>query len=300
MIKTKIRQPVAERLFTVFSYIMMTVFMIICIYPFYYILIYSISDPVKANFGVFLLPVGLDFTSYIRILTRPDIPGAFIISILRTVSATVLTVLASSMFAYLMTQKHILFKKFIYRFVIITMYLHAGLIPWYVTMRAYGLGNNFLLYILPGAVNAFFIILVKTYIEQLPSSIEESASIDGAGFFTIFFKIIFPLAKPIVATVAVFTAVGAWNSWMDNFLLVRDPNLQTLQMVLYYYLREADSVARSLERQATAAGGLGGGAISPTSIRMAITVITVVPILMVYPFLQRYFIKGIMLGAVKG
>ena len=164
-------------------------------------------------------------------------------------------------------------------------------------MRMYGLKDNFWLYIIPGAVNAFFLILTKTFIEQLPGSMEESAKIDGAGFFTIFSRIIMPLCRPIIATITVFCAVGQWNSWQDNYFLVGNPHLQTLQLILYTYLTKAQALAgmmsigvnMDLTKQLT-----------PLSVQMSITVITVIPIMLVYPFLQKQFAKGIMMGAIKG
>jgi len=203
------------------------------------------------------------------------------------------------MLAYLMTQEKMRFRKLIYRYFIVTMYFSAGLIPWYITMKTYGLQNNFLLYVVPGAINPFYMILIKTYIESLPKSIEESAQIDGAGFLHIFIRIILFLSKPILATIAIFAAVGYWNAWQDNFFLVRDGNLQTLQLILYNYLQTAQQLANLMH-----AGGQGADPskvkISADTIRMTMVVITITPIMLVYPFLQKHFAKGIMLGAVKG
>jgi len=211
-----------------------------------------------------------------------------------------LCVFLTSIFAYLVTKKEMIGRKFVYRFVIITMYMGAGLIPWYLTMKAYGLRNSFLVYILPSMVNAFFLILIKTNIESLPASLEESAAIDGSGFFSTYFKIIFPLSKPILATVAVFSAVGHWNTWQDNFFLVTTSKLQTIQLIMLSYLRQAQSLANSMKFGTTAQASGVFITMSPESIRMTIVVVSTLPILLVYPFFQRYFTKGIMMGAVKG
>ncbi len=297
---SKVKCSIGERVLNGMNYITISIFTLMCIYPFYYVIIYSISDPAESAVkGVFLLPLKLSFSTYASIFQRGDLAEAYFISISRTVLATILCVVCSSMFAYLVTQKEMIVRKLVYRFVIVTMYLNVGLIPWYLTMKAYGFKNSFLLYIIPGAVNAFYMILVKTFIEQLPASMEESASMDGAGFFTIFFKIIMPLSKPIIATISVYCAVGAWNTWTDNFFLVSNSHLQTVQMILYNYLNNAQTLADSM-RNSTAAGTVKMPAITPQSVQMAIIVISVVPILMVYPFLQKYFAKGIMMGAVKG
>lgn len=296
-----IKSTLGEKIFTIFNHIIMILYTLICVYPFYYILIYSLSDVSEAAKGVYLFPKGFNLSSYAKILSKGDIGRAYFVSVARTVIGTSLCVLSSSIFAYLVTKKEMLFRKFAYRFIIVTMYMSAGLIPWYITLKTYGLRDNFLVYVLPGAVNAFYIILVKTYIEQLPSSLEESASLDGAGFFTMFFKIIFPLSKPILATIAVYAAVGSWNAWLDNYFLVRNPKLQTVQLILYKYLNEAQSVADSMRKgEMMSPGGMINISITPESVRMTITIMTVLPIMLVYPFLQRYFIKGIMMGAIKG
>jgi ABC-type sugar transport system, permease component len=272
--------------------------MLICIYPFYYIIIYSFSNPSKNTQDIFLLPVGFSLETYKGIFELNDIYGAFTVSLSRTVLGTIITLICSSFFAYLITKREMYFRQIIYRFLVITMYLNAGLIPWYLTMKLYGLKDNYLLYIIPGAIGAFYIILIKTYIESLPISLEESAMIDGAGYLTIFYKIIVPLSKPILATIAVYAAVGNWNSWNENFFLVNNQKLQTLQLILYSYLNRAQQyqtnmTTRMLSRDAQ-------NLITPQTVRMCITVIATVPIILVYPFLQKYFVKGIMMGAVKG
>lgn len=290
-----------ERLFIVFNYCIMTLFALICIYPFYYMLIYSLSDPSQVARGVYFFPLGFDASSYTNLLKQDDLINAYFISVARTVCGTLICIFSTSLLAYLVTKKQMFLRKFVYRYVIITMYMNAGLIPWYVTLKSYGLKDSFLLYILPGAVNAFYMILVKTYIEQLPASLEESAEIDGAGFFTVYMRIILPLCKPIIATIAVYAAVGNWNAWMDNYFLVRSAKLQTLQVILYKYLKDAQSLADSMRTGNTLADTpMETTALTPENIRMTITIMSVVPIMAVYPFLQKYFIKGIMIGAIKG
>jgi ABC-type glycerol-3-phosphate transport system permease component len=278
----------------------MALFSFVCIYPFYYVLIYSISDPRLAANGIYLWPAGLNFDSYLKVLSLNTIPNAFLISVEKTVLFTILCVYFSAMLSYLFTKHQMPYRKLFYRLVITSMYLNSGLIPWYITMKTYGLRNSFFLYVIPGIINAFYIILVKTYIEQLPASLEESAQLDGAGFMVIFNKIIFPLSKPIVATVAVYAAVGCWNTWLDNFLLVENKNLQTIQVILFGYLNEAQSMTQDISQMMVNNASGRQFQLSPETIKMSITVISVLPIILVYPFLQKNFIKGIMLGAVKG
>ncbi|OWR30879.1 ABC transporter permease [Saccharibacillus sp. O23] len=284
--------------FTVFNYTFLSLLVIVTIYPFYYIFIYSISDSIEAQKGVYLWPAGFSLEAYKTTVQLPGIADAAIVTLGRTILGTIITVLSCSFFAYLITKNELPFRRFIYRFVLITMYFNAGFIPWYLTMKTYGLQNNFLLYILPTAISGFNIILIKTFIEQLPPSLEESAKIDGAGYFRVFTSIIFPLSMPIVATIAIFSAVGQWNTWFDNFFLVENPKLQTLQLVLYNFLNQSSSLSNMSTEQLTRGDMVR--TLTPQSIRMTITMLVTLPIVLVYPLLQRYFVKGIMIGAVKG
>ena len=287
-----------DLIFAVINYAIFIFICMACTYPFYYIFIYSISDPALAMQGITLTPRGFTTTNYEMLLRLQSIPNAFVISLLRTISGTVITVFCCAFFAYLVSLKSMWFRKFIYRFAIITMYFNAGIIPWYLTMRAIGLMDNFLLYILPSALSAFYIILCKTYIEQLPPSLAESATVDGANIVTVFYRIIFPLSMPIMATIAIFAAIGQWNQWFDNLLLITDPKLQTLQLILYQYLNSSRALASMSALDY--ASGQAANRVTPQSIQVTITMLTTLPILVVYPFFQRYFTKGIMLGAVKG
>ncbi len=286
-------------IFDIFNYIFLGLFMCICIYPFYYVVIYSFSNPVMDMQKVIFWPVGFSLATYKGIFQLNDIFQAFFISASRTVMGTGTTLFCTSLFAYIITKNELYFRKIIYRFLIITMYLNAGLIPWYLTMKAYGLQNNFLLYVLGGALPAFYVILIKTYIESLPVSIEESAMIDGAGYLKTYSQIILPLSKPILATIAVYTAVGQWNSWNDNYFLVTNSRLNTIQLVLYNYLNQANSFQANMTTNDVTARGVQN-LITPQTVRMCITVIATVPILFTYPFMQKFYVKGIMMGAVKG
>ena len=288
----------ASKAMSVVLYVILTIFAFLCIYPFYYIIIYSISDANQAASGLFLLPKGFSLETYKGLFLLNDIPQALLISVSRSILGAIIAIVGSSFFAYLVTNQKMIGRRFVYRFVVLTMYRNAGLIPWYMTMKAYGLQNNFLLYILPGLVTACYVILIKTYIESLPRELEESALIDGAGIFTRYLRIVMPLSKPIIATIAVYAVVGQWNAWTDNYFLISDARLQTLQMILYNYLNQANRFQQmsSSAMDASAAASM----ITPTSVKMCVTVVVVIPIMCVYPFLQRYFVKGIMMGAVKG
>jgi putative aldouronate transport system permease protein len=278
-----------------------TVFVILCVYPFYYIFIYSLSDPIAVSkVNMYFLPVHFTLSNYTQIIKLPGIFGAFLVSSGRAVIGTLVTLFVSAMFAYALTRDELPGRKIIYKITVISMYISAGLIPWYIVMLNIGMKNNILAYFLPYAVSAYFLILIKVYIEQLPVSLEESARVDGAGYFTIFIKIILPLCKPILAAVAVFSAVNQWNTWVDNFFLVNDKHFQTLQLTLLNYLRQAEAIAQQAKAGAATSTFNVQHALSPMSIKMTLTMIVAIPIILIYPVMQKYFVKGIMLGAVKG
>ncbi len=293
------RRGVGSRIADIVNVVVITLFAIACIYPFYYMLCYSFSSPSEVAKGIFLYPRGFTLENYVQVMTLPEIPRAAAVSVARTVLGSVLTLLCSGFFAYLMTQQKMYFRRFIYRFVVVTMYISGGLIPTYLVMRLLGLCNNFLIYILPGAVSAYYVVLIKTFIEQLPPSLEESAKLEGAGVFGCWFYIIMPLSKPILATIAVFTMVGQWNSWFDAMIYMTRGDLQPLQYILYQYLQEAQRVAKRL-KEVMDSGANVRATLTPDTVRMTVTAVITLPILFVYPFMQRYFVKGIMIGAIKG
>ena len=273
-------------------------FTFICVFPFYYLFINTISDNTEVAGGrVNFLPVGIHFNNYSRILGQEDLYNALLVTVARTVLGTVLMVLTSAWAGYLVTKQKMWHRSFWYRALVITMYFNAGLIPWYTNMLMLGLTGNFLAYIIPGMVAPYNIILVKTYIESIPGSLEESAIIDGATTFKVFLRIILPLSVPILATIAIFGAVGNWNSFQDSLLLMsKTPQLYTLQHRLYIYLNQTTAINTEQITEQTAQNLANNGVTTKYTIAM----ITIIPILLVYPIMQRYFVKGIMLGAVKG
>ncbi len=278
--------------------IFFTLFTFICVFPFYYLFINTISDNnLVAGGQINFLPRGLHLNNYTRILGQKELYDALIVTVGRTVLGTVLMVLTSAWAGYLVTKQKMWHRSFWYRALVITMYFNAGLIPWYTNMLMLGLTGNFLAYIIPGMVAPYNIILVKTYIESIPGSLEESAIIDGASTFKVFLRIILPLSIPILATIAIFGAVGNWNSFQDSLLLMSStPNLYTLQHRLYIYLNQTTSINTEQISEQMAQNLMNNGVTTKYTIAM----VTIIPILLVYPFMQRYFVKGIMLGAVKG
>ena len=292
---------VSDRILDVITYIMFSFFAFVCIYPFYYIFINTISNnKISEKGGVIWYPKELHLQNYIDALKIPGLGQAAFISISRTVIGTALTVFFAAFLGYMFTRETVWKRKFWYRFVVVTMYFNAGIIPWYLTMMNLGLTNNFWGYILPAIVSPFYIILTKTYIESLPKELQEAAECDGAGVLTIFFKIILPISKPIMATIAIFAAVGQWNSFQDTLLLMTQEKYYTLQFILYRYLQSSQSLSAIINATAGSSEALLANAQTQTSIRMTVTIIVALPILLVYPFFQRFFVKGIMIGAVKG
>ena len=246
-------------------------------------------------------PKGIHFNNSLDVLRLRGLGTALLVSVARTVLGTALTIIGTSFLGYALTKQELWHRKVWYRFVVVTMYFNAGIIPWFINMKNLGLTNNFLAYILPGTISAYSLILFKTYVESIPTSLEESAELDGAGYLVRYAKIIMPLCKPILATLIVFSAVGHWNNFMDTVFLVTDSKLYTLQYVLYQYLNEANSLADTLKNMSEMGVQVDASQLlTPTAVKMTISMVVVIPILCVYPFFQKYFVGGIMIGAVKG
>lgn len=303
-VKVKKKKPTRQDiLFFILNYAGFALFTLICVYPFYYLVINTVSaNDLSAKGLIRLWPEQIHLKNYIEVLKLKGLPEAVKISAARTVIGTCLTVLASAFLGFMFTQQKMWGRKFWYRFIVITMYFNAGLIPMFITMKNLGLTNSFWVYVIPVIVQPFNIILVKTYVESIPASLQEAAEIDGAGILRIFAKIILPTSKPILATIAIFAAVAQWNSFQDTLLYVTDQKLYSLQYLLYSYINQASSLATLIKNSTGTAANVMALATrqTPTSVRMTVTVIVVLPILFIYPIFQRYFVKGIMIGSVKG
>ncbi len=300
--KHKMKTSIGDKILSAVTYLVYTLFAFVCAYPFYYIFINSISANNLSERGkVVFWPKGLHFTNYINVLKIPDLFNALMISVERTVIGTALTVIIAAFLGYMFTRETLWKRKFWYRFVVATMYFNAGIIPWYLTMRNLGLTNNFWGYIFPVIVSPFYIVLCKTFVESIPKELQDAAEIDGAGTLKIFFRIMIPVIKPILATIAIFAAVAQWNAFQDTLLLVTDNKLYTLQFTLYQYLNQASSL-KALVNSTTSSNLAASlaSAQTATSIRMTVTIVVVTPIILIYPIFQRFFVKGIMIGAVKG
>lgn len=298
----RIHRSPGDVCFDLINVLLLTVFTLICVFPFYYLFINTISDNALSARGlIILLPKGVHFENYIQIFKISGILTAAIVSLARTVIGTTLSVFASAFLGYLLTKQNMIGHKLVYRFIVVTMYFNAGVIPWYINMMNLHLLNNFLVYILPTIVAPYSIILVKTYVESIPSALEDAAQMDGAGYMARFAWVILPVCLPILATITIFSAVGQWNSFQDTLFLISDNRLYTLQFLLYRYMNEAEALA-TIIKTAESSELLANMTITqtPTSIKMTVSMIVVLPILLVYPYFQKYFVKGIMIGAVKG
>ncbi|MDR0898546.1 MAG: carbohydrate ABC transporter permease [Oscillospiraceae bacterium] len=294
-------RSIGSRIMDVLVYVVFGLYAFICIYPFYYIIINSLSDNKLSERGVVMFyPMQMHLQNYMDAFKIPGLANAAKNSVLRTVIGTVLVLFTSSFMGYMFTRDTMWKRRLWYRIVIVTMYFNAGIVPWYLTMMNLGMTNNFLGYILPMAVSPFYIILIKTYIESTPIALQEAAVCDGAGVLTIFFRIIVPVCMPIMATIAIFAAVAQWNSFQDTLLLMTQEKYYTLQFVLYRYLQSSASLKSIINASASSTMVLSSNAQTQTSVRMTVTVLVALPILMVYPFFQRFLVKGIMIGAVKG
>ena len=288
--------------FSFLNYGFFAIFTFMCLYPLWYVIIYAISDPaLVAGHVVSFYPLGFSTYNIQRVLQLNGLLHALFISVARTVIGTALSVISCMILGYVFTKENVPFRKFMYRLLVVTMYVGGGLIPTYLVIKAYGLLNTFWVYIVP-PVSAYYVILIKTYVEQLPASLEESALIDGATYMRIFVSIIMPLSIPIAATITIYSAVEQWNAWFDNHIYTfANSSLTCLQYMLYNYLNEAERLAARLESTHVTQDMMARAQqLTPMGVRMTITLITVFPILCVYPFLQKYFIKGILIGAVKG
>lgn len=300
---SRIKTSVGDKVISAITYFIYSIFAFVCVYPFYYIIINSISANNLSERGkIIFWPQEIHFKNYSSVVNIPGLWDAARTSILRTVIGTILTVVIAAFLGYMFTRKTLWHRKLWYRFVTVTMYVNAGIIPWYLTMKLLGMTNNFWGYILPMLIQPFYIVLCKTYVESVPIELQDAAEIDGAGTLTIFFRIMLPVIKPILATIAVFAAVNQWNAFQDTLLLMSEPKLYTLQFVLFQYINQASSL-KALVSNSTSSSAMMASlahAATATSIRMTVTVVVVFPIICVYPFFQRFFTKGIMIGAVKG
>lgn len=297
-----LKKSIQDKLFDIINYFFMIVLMFIMIFPFWNTVVISLNeaiDGIKGN--LYFWPRVFTFNNYINLFRTDTLINAFFISVSKTVIVTILNVFFSALAAYILSRRDFVLKKFLTVILVATMYVDAGLIPQYFNYRDLGLINNYMVYIVPGLLGAFNIIVIRTFIYGLPESLAESAKIDGAGEFRIFIQIITPLCKPILATVALWVAVGAWNSWFDTYIFASSKqHLSTLQYEMMKLLSSAMIQSGSINPGIASSGGTSAVTVTPNSIRSAITIVAALPIIFIYPFLQKYFVAGLVIGGVKG
>lgn len=294
--KNKKKTSLGDMIFYLCNGIFMIAFVIITLYPVFNTLVISFNDGTDAlRGGIHLWPRKWTLKNYETVLTKDNLITGAYITVTRTIIGTLLALITNALLAFIVSRKRFLFKRQLSLFWVVTMYVNGGLVPTFLLFKGLGLTNSFGVYVIPGMLSAFNMLVIRTFMNGIPDSLEESAQLDGAGYMTIFIRIISPLCKPVYATVALFVAVGQWNSWFDAMIYNRmRSDLTTLQYELMKLLSSVTNQGGSVENLKNAAG-----AVTPTSVRAAATIITILPIIMLYPFLQKYFVTGMTLGGVK-
>lgn len=288
--------------FNIFNYSFLGILAIICIIPFFHLLAVSFSsDEFTATGSVFLVPKGVTLQAYEYLIAKKEFFSALVISVLRTVSGTALSLVIIVLSAYPLSKTNGKFKgrTCVTWFFLITMFFSGGLFATYFLYKQLKLLNNFLVFILPGACDVWFILMLMNFFRGIPPALEEAALIDGAKQFTVLFKIYLPLALPSIATIILFTAIGQWNSWFDGIMFMNDPSDYPLQSYLYNMIISSDPTKQSnftmTPEQLEAMKNIGGKNLQASQIFLGL-----LPIALVFPFLQKYFISGITVGSVKG
>ena len=295
--KKRFKLPV----FDMINVLIMLFVIVVMLYPFLNTVAISFNDAQDTlRGGIGLWPRVFSAYSYEMVFKSRLMLTAAFNSVARTLLATVLSVFFASLVGYVLSRPELVGRKFITAYFLVTMYVSAGLIPNYFLIKSLGLLNNFMVYILPGMISVFNVIVIKAFMQSLPESLTEAAIVDGAGHFRCYWNVVLPCCKPVLATVALWCAVGAWNSWFDTFLYA--PNADHMTTLQYEMMKLLSSSMQTGRDTSSVFGNNSEQAniITPVPIRSAVTIVASVPILVVYPFLQKYFVKGVMLGAVKG
>ena len=294
----KITRTPGEWVLDIVKVVFLAFVVVVTVYPFWNIFIISINDATDAiRGGLYFLPRKLSLSSYAEILGRSTFLASIKVSVGRTLIGTPIAVLVTAMLAYPLSRKALVGRKFWNLLFVFTMYFGGGLVPYYMVLKGIHMLNTFWVFIFPMMMSVYNMILIRSYIESMPDSLFEAAKIDGANDLVVFVKMVIPLSKPILMTVALFVAINQWNSWFDAYLYTSDQALKPMQSILVEILNQYQTGASTSQAMSNAKAGV---TVTPDSIRMAATMVATLPIIMVYPFVQKYFVKGIMLGAVKG
>ena len=292
------RETLGSKIFDIFNVLLMFLFMLTIVFPFWNQLCISFSDvSVNPVSNITVVPLGFNTEAYQKVFSDARILRVSTMSLLRVIVGTTGTLLCTGLLAYITTIEWFSGRKLLRRGFLFTMYFSAGLIPTYLAFISIGLYNNFWVYIIPGLFSAYYMLIISSYIYNLPSSLFEAARIDGASELKIYFRIVLPVSVPVFAAIAVYCAVDQWNSWFDTTIYAPNGQYDTLQIYLRRVLLEIEALSM-IEDASKALSKFK--TLTPQSIRAATTIIVTVPIVCVYPFLQRYFLTGITIGAVKG
>lgn len=300
-------KSLGSKIFDVVNIVFMLSFIATVLFPFIYMFSVSISDPTEVGLmRVVLWPKGVQWKSYISVFKDAQILTAYWNSILYTALGTFLALIFNGLASYSLSRPEFAAKKFFAVMFLITMYFNGGMIPSYLNVKNLGLLDTMWAIVLPSAVGMWNIVLMRTSFAQLPSSLIESAYIDGANDWYIFFKIVMPLSKAIFATIAVFVSVSIWNNYFGPLLYLTSPSKEPLTIILRRILVSNEALKSAVDT-ATSVGGSSSSTIDPatyqgmlTSLKMATIFVTVGPIVFIYPFAQKYFVKGVLIGSIKG
>jgi putative aldouronate transport system permease protein len=299
------KKSVGDLLFDIGNFVFMMLVVMVTLYPFINSTAISLNDANDTTRGgITFFPRIFTLRNFELIFQNPKVYNAYFITVARTLVGTLTGLLFTSMLAFGMAHRNLKLKRFYTMLCIVPMYFGGGLIPFYFLIKGLGMMNSFWVYIIPGFVGIFNMIMMRTYFMGIPEALEESARIDGANYLTVFFKIILPVSTPIIATIALFIGVGHWNAWFDASIFITKQQLKPMQSVLLSIISEARFAQQMAETTAGAAADLSNVGknvkVNVRSITMATMIVTIIPIILTYPFLQRYFIKGIMVGSLKG
>jgi putative aldouronate transport system permease protein len=292
-----IKKTPEDRVVDTVVYLFLVLVFFATAYPFYLSFVLSFNEGLDAaRGGIYFWPRKFTLQNYRSFFTDEKWVRGFIVTSLRTFTGTVVTTLFTAMVAYGLSQEKLLGRKLYMGIAVFCLYFSGGLIPYYMTLKALGLLNKFLVYIIPQGLNLFYAIVAVSFFQSLPKELHESAAIDGGGELLIFSHIILPVSKPLLATIAIFTGVGHWSSWFDSAFFVQNRNLRTLGYLLMEVINRSNVSGSAMTMSMASANTV----VTPLAVQVTAMVITVFPIMVIYPFLQRYFITGLTVGSVKG
>jgi putative aldouronate transport system permease protein len=290
------KKTVGEIIFDTFNILFLTLLMSICVYPLLYVVFASFSDGnlLMGHSGILLKPLGFSLDAYIKVIENPDIITGYMNTFFIVVVGVGLNIFMSSLGAYVLSRKGVYIKDILTKLIVFTMFFSGGIVPLYLTVKDVGMLDSRWALIIPGIISTYNMIIMRTSFSAMPDSLEESAKIDGANDFVILFKIILPLSKPVLAVMVLYYGVAHWNSWFSAMVYIRTRSLYPLQLILREIL-----IINAVESMTGGSASDNSATISE-SIKYATIMVATIPILLVYPFLQKYFVKGAMVGALKG